>query len=728
MWFLESDAAHPPLPGPIANNFDELARGARPLPSLLRPGLWVVRFDPESADNYEPVAGQDSEKYGWRIAYFGTLRVEADKELGGALRVSGDLYVHRQPLGERGIWEPPPLAKSRRRHSTVEDYRYYLVGERIQRGLGGSRIVFSTYRFDHPTKTFLDSGHLIADLMPQTECVPSHWSAGGRPGYLKGPVANQRGHRIGELCLGFCGKKPLREAEIVLVKAENATTPTVDQVLEHWRLAFPDRLFSLRVKTHSEELPSNGDQVWQNERLHAALLSVRTRYQQTPESRWRYFGFYVPKITEEETGGYGRAFDTGAIDTDGIPREGFVVASHAGFPSTEEYSWAAGKKLHEVQKVFLVTLFHEFGHALGLSHRFRDSHLMDGFAYVARDPERNFPDDLKPNFSAADRLWLLHAPDIVVRPGGLPHAHDFRVSVAPFEDELTPHGKVLELRVSPLDQELPLGAPLRFHLALYLKDGNDRLLVPRHLSLADGAVWGRVTGPGNEQQVVVPAVRTIDRPPEELAFGHTLVGAETLIRGPRGPLLPSVGRYEIDVDTIWDGYSGSGIVSTRFSCFVRQPREQEVPAALRLLEGKALLLTLIFNTNPISDNLPESVRKELKRSVQLVESLSDEGELALHYGATLAILGAGLGQPDVVERRLNNAGLRITLPEIRRLVLTVRNWTDHQRSKERIELLCRKHWDRVVDRLKSEHGWSLDPKKAWIQSPSRAFDDVWPDA
>ncbi len=725
MWHLEDDSSVPPLPARVTAALDQASRTSGDTPGvaeLLRPGCWLVKLDPEFADDYEYERGKYSYLKGWVLYYRGTLRVEGVKERGkyeratrkrpakggdhedenarvDSVRASGDLYVKRQVWHETPVSRSPPRLRPRQTVPIFprRDYSYYFTVSGIAFKEDAIELRLASFRFQSADETWGKASHLTARLT-EPDPVPKRWR--GRPNsYLTGPVINDRGNRVGKLELGWITDR-LRRATVEVDVVEGLKDPHLDNGEgETLKTVFEKVDWDVHVR-EPEVIPNDRGEVWKDSVLHAKLLEWRSS--SDLDSQWLYHVLVVPRFKQSLVYGWGREYDKGAIDVNLVPREGVVVAARSKFPDDPvAYGSAADQFMEDVKPAFFHAVVHELGHAMGLSHRFLGASFMQGLVYVAEDPDALFPDDLQWYFHPEDVYRLRHYPDIQLRPGGVPFEHGFSSLPVPEVDAVTDARDAFELKVAPTSHVLPLGCPLRIHLRLTNK-WSIPLTAPRRIALSEGSVAGRVIGPGSEIHRFATATRLRGSGTSKLPPGESRYHAETLLRGPKGALFPSPGRYIVEINAFWRGSAGIAHVSARTDILVMAADDgRHAETALALLGSRELVISLIFRTSP--ESLTRRYRRQVQAGIDALQLALSVDQLRPHYEAIEARRLAELSECWLEKAAgLIESASVLTAPEIEGLLELVKSASEEVRKKSAVRRMI------AILQVKAETWVALD--------------------
>ena len=187
------------------------------------------------------------------------------------------------------------------------------------------------------------------------------------------------------------------------------------------------------------------------------------------------------------------------------------ISSHWVIPDTPSWGLVRGQRFGAASAPFFRTAVHELGHAMGLFHNTVDNGFMNTTDVIAASatPTNPFPNNIKWNYADDDLKRLRHYPDIFVRPGGTAFgtASTTTPPISPTDLQVEVPG--LELRVTALLSEVPIGAPVRVTLDL-VNVGETVQRVPDKLSLKTDFVRGWVRDPSATARSFSPVVRCIE--------------------------------------------------------------------------------------------------------------------------------------------------------------------------------------------------------------------------
>jgi hypothetical protein len=533
--------------------------------AALRAGCHLLQFSPR-----EPLAGR----------YDGTLRVEHEA---GGLIASGDLYVHGpEPDPGAGI---PVFARAR--------YRAYFRVTQV--APEGSVFGFELFDFEHSSNAWSEAVELTAHLnrAGAPEAYPS------REDFLVGEVLDSSGRSIGELTIGWVHRR-LRRAVIELDRVPKSETPLANAEGRGWAEVFESIGWDVTVEESDIDVVEPTGKSWSSAELHAEML--RRRSTTNLDEVWRYWLVSVRRLDEDDRG---LMFDRNSADSNNVPREAAGLASHWKIPDEDPWGLVRGRRFGSVPDLYFRTALHEVGHTMGLEHNTRELGIMCPTLTVAQSAvaAKPFPENVEWSYEAKDSRRLRHMPDHWVRPGGVPFGIGLGKASLPESVDREPVG--LELDVSLLLPEVPIGAPVRVDLTLRSARA-EPVAAPLDLSMKSGEVHGTVTDPSGRVRSFRPLVRyTEQRPLEDLAEGVTRTGSLTLLRGAEGALFPTPGEHTIEVQVEWE--SGgvlrrvTGSVTVAISSAVD---EDHAEAARRVMDAPDALLTLVLG----GDHLPAGLQ------------------------------------------------------------------------------------------------------------------------
>ena len=611
----------------------------------LLPGCYLMSFLPVLNGNPDPDR-----------ACLGTLRVTGDSKTPPSLKASGDLYCLRGALPPSEAVRPDPdsdpaaaamagsqlnllskdgcisLSEGWKAHVATTPckipyfdagaYRYYLDVQAI-RGIGTSLLLEATaHEFDPAEKTLRQRGTMKISLKPAAKenayagCLMNGDEKRGEF-YLEWINGNVR--RATLRLFELSGNSPTKvklpgldveamNAAVAGLRAAGGTEPPppdkgapTGQRVPGWRDLFRGIGWDLRLSQ-----PKNGDAVanpgaWTAYDLGEAGQRLR---RDVDPADWTYDLLCVPKF--DGPGYLGIMFDAETTDLNRRPRESAAVAAQQELTNN-------GKSVLFQDLLggapYYRTALHELGHAMNLPHNLRDRSVMNTTGLLLRlavpasgtNAAVPLSFDIAWSFSAEDAEWLQHAPDIAVRPGGIPRRavqslRDVRPAPAPISLRNAPD---MLLALKPVQDVFPFGAPIRLDYSLSNRGGTRR--VPREISLRGGHVMGRVTGPDRVQRFFRTAFRCCDTADTgdrltQLAANSSIESSMTVLRGIDGPLFPEAGAYEIEVEIRWDADDQTHRVAGRTQIAVEEPDPNDpaqVLAAAMILNEPAMMPALV---------------------------------------------------------------------------------------------------------------------------------------
>lgn len=661
---------NPPLPRPVPSPFphprpQQPSRKSRNMPKdangsddITYNGCWLLQITPVlSADLRRRASGY----------YRGTMRVSAAGDRTGQVYISGDLYAFSSVAPKGKVIQPRQIPIFAR-----NAYRYYFVSKPFRRN-ENTRFIWDVYKFNARARRWEEPIEIEVRLPSD----PDQWNDDSDDDSESKPSDNTKSEdNYGVFIDNY------RRGEIKIVKVHRNSTlmrrarVDVDRV---GRVSLPSRLVLPSEDVTKDRIKGDGGEKgrtkgadtgedrlkeifarvgwaitidegddcdkdrapaeWTDKLLHEYML--RRRGISHLDDEWRYHLLAVDAFKPAAVLDFGRMYDRGAIDSNLVPREGVAIAAGSRFPNHGDYGGAAGLRLEAVPEAYLRTVIHELGHAMGLTHRSFGRTIMQGLQELAqelallRTPVEFLEEIKKPlTFAPEDALHLGHAPDNVVRPGGLPFGFGFKPSAFPIEDLVHDANGRFELLVSPLRLVLPLGAPLRLHLRLSNRTSAP-LAGPKALGLSDGFVSGRVIGPEGTARVFLTAKVIEGQQLDEVDPSKPIFDALTLLRGTDGPLLPSPGRYVVEVNAIWTNEGHLLGVSGRTTVLVIPPPDDaEARIALTVLDAPEIMVPLLFRTNP--EHIDHALSRFVRGGLQVLRMALHSPVLRPHYGVVEA--------------------------------------------------------------------------------------------
>jgi hypothetical protein len=542
--------------------------------------------------------------------YDGTLRV--DRTMGSCL-ASGDLYL-------RDAAAPHPAADTSAHASAgiplfpLSDYRYYLRVVQLVGAGEGFRLEFEMRRYAPQILIAADGTSVSAVRWPNDGTFVAVMAPANAPSgsQLAGDVVNSEGVAVGTLSMVWVSPY-LRKATVEFTRVAESEVPLDNGPGQTWRTVFDKVGWDIAHVVVDRNLEEPSGESWSGAEAHSAMLAACGR--SGPDAEWRYQILCVRRIDlvlrtpattplQLANGERGYMYDRDSADSDRLPREGLMVASHWLAPN--EAKWGLERGLRAGTTVtYFRTAVHEIGHAMGLVHNNADTGFMMPTSDVAdlslETPSTPFPENVRWSFNPDDELRLRHWPDLVVRPGGVSWG---RGASAPISSFVKTTSEQHRLDVSPVLTTYPLAAPVRIEVSL--SNASDGIVqAPSSVGLTSGAVRGHVIDPAGTVQTFAPlVVDEAEDPFMLLEPGQAVSASLTLLRGRQGVLFPRPGAYRILVEVSWQEDIRDIVVTGETNVVVTAPVDAaHREAALQVLGTPDTLLTLALGGDHLNEGI-----------------------------------------------------------------------------------------------------------------------------
>jgi len=527
----------------------------------VRAGCWLV--------NYAPTGSSV-------VSFDATLRVEAHS---AGRTASGDLYQRPvillpfPPGPPHPILLPGPNPANGVPILSRSRYRFYLRVTQILENFtfGNSfQLGFEMWRFTAPSSWALEGA-----FSAQMTWIAAPAGYPSTSDYLEGDLKNAAGAVVGRLKMGWVSKY-YRKASVEIDSVTGSEQPLDNGAGIGWKQVFDTLGWDVTIKLSDINVAEPSGPGWSDAEMHAAMLARRDPI--SLDTEWRYHILAVKMIDSTPRG---IMYDAGGTDSNHVPREGVGISTHWIIPDTPEWGLVRNLRFGTAKAPFFRTAVHELGHAMALFHTTVDNGFMNTTDVIAASatPMNPFPTNIKWNYADENLKQLRHYSDEFVRPGGT--AFGTASTTTP---PISPTDRIvevpeLELRVAPLLEQVPIGAPVRVNISL-VNRGKTVQRVPARLSLKTDFVRGWVSGPSDTVRSFSPVIRCIeDQPTTELQPGAEISDALTLLRGAEGALFPSSGLHEITVEVRWDVEPMEVVVRGTATVLVTGARDAEHAAA-----------------------------------------------------------------------------------------------------------------------------------------------------
>jgi hypothetical protein len=430
--------------------------------------------------------------------------------------------------------------------------------------------------------------------------------------YLAGDVKNSSGTVVGRLTMGWVSQY-LRKATVEIDRVNQSEAALNNGAGVDWRTIGDGIGWDITVDESNTNIAEPSGESWSDAECHAEMLARRDA--SNLDAEWRYHVLCVRRLDSTERG---IMYDAYAGDSNNVPREGCAISSHWTIPNTAEWGLVRGMRFGAATAPYFRTAVHETGHAMGLYHNTVDNGFMNTTNVIASNSQTPgspaFPNNVQWSYSAEDAKRLRHMPDIYVRPGGTPFGTSYASTpISPTDLEVEIEG--LDLRVVPVIESAPLGAPVRINIEL-VNTTNAPVSAPTTLSMKSGLVKGKVIDPAGAARTFSPLVRCVeDHPLAPLNPTESVRHSITLLRGAQGALFPMPGVHRIIVEVHWDSGGVEALVTGETDVMVTSAiDEAHARAALKVFSTPDALLTLVLGGDHLADGI-ETIQTALKNPV-----------------------------------------------------------------------------------------------------------------
>lgn len=570
--------------------------------------------------NYAPTASP-------LTSFDGTMRVES---FFGGRTASGDLYqrplliISQLPL--RTVMSAPPNPANGIPVFSRSRYRYYMrvtaIPEMFVAG-NSFQLGFQLYRFTAASGTWALEGSYTAQM--SWIAAPAGYPSASN--YLEGDVKNAAGAITGRLKMGWVSPR-LRKVRVEIDSVSGCEQPLDNGTGIGWAQVFDTLNWEADINVSDNNVAEPSGAGWSDAEMHAAMLARRQAV--SLDSVWHYHILAVKTIDSTPRG---IMYDAGGTDSNNVPREGVGIATNWIIPNTATWGQVRGQRFGAAPAPFFRTAVHELGHALGLYHNTVDMGFMNTTDVIAgaATAAQPFPTNIKWGFAADDLKRLRHYPDPFVRPGATAFGGASMTTppITPTDMDMEIPG--LELRVTPLLGELPIGAPVRVNLEL-INTGTEPLETPASLSLKSEFVRGTVTDSAGTVRSFSPVVRCVEEHEMlELAPGESVAYDLTLMRGAQGALFPAAGLYTIAAEVRWDAGGVEAVVVGETTILVTGAKsDSHAAAAHKVLATPDAHLVLVLGGDHLADG------------VNAIQTAMSDEVLAPHFAVIEAKRIAGL--------------------------------------------------------------------------------------
>ncbi len=290
-------------------------------------------------------------------------------------------------------------------------------------------------------------------------------------------------------------------------------------------------------------VPAGVGASWSNAELHAFMLANRNPAVNL-DSRWRYYYVSVPNTSD-----VGPIFGI-MFDQLGDHREGscnFINNMTGNFAD-------AFSKLRSAA--------HEVGHGFNQLHPQNEDPALssENFIMTQSGDTRSaiinaggtYPDDIRFEFSPHHKHHFIHAPDVVVRPGGEDFGYGHHGAGFNPEDAEDAAAIGLQLSMDTVRNHIKLGEPLVLKIALS-NNGNGPVKVPESIAWTSMHTNISVGQMGSDMREVSSFAHVCDSSSHQiLDAGKTIKTEERIFWDTRGFVFTQPGVHMVQVAMNWD--------------------------------------------------------------------------------------------------------------------------------------------------------------------------------
>jgi hypothetical protein len=529
-----------------------------PFPPLQVPPFEIPQFPPLQLCNLKFPEGcyhisMDSLIQFPQIAknFEGSMRVENLKDVNGNVThaISGDFY--RKPSifvfpGAQPVSQRIPIFSRKQYHSylkvvNVSKTRFVPFGGKCK-----ITLTVEEYRYTPPAPGAVNGNFSSTP----TRTLRIELTSVANPAGLSGPSFEGKVFEgVTQLSVVFkmtWVSNFFRRASLELENVVGAAIPVAAGVND-FRSIYASVGWDLNVVMGDTNLPVPAGvgpaNPWTNATLHAFMLANRNPLTNL-DKEWRYYYVAVPHSSDQGSI-FGIMFDQ--IDDQ---REGSCNFINN---MTGDFADAASK---------LRSAAHEIGHGFNQLHPQNDGLPLENFIMTQSGATRSailaaggtYPNDIRFEFSDHHRHHFVHAPDVVVRPGGEDFGFGHSILAGSFnpEDADTAANIGLDLQLDTLRNHIKLGEPLVLKIALR-NNGNADVNIPETISWVGSNTDIAVGKVGGEMRNISSFAHVCDSMGfKVLASGKDVSVEELVFWDTQGFVFTQPGVHKVEVNMRWN--------------------------------------------------------------------------------------------------------------------------------------------------------------------------------